>query len=42
MQTPQHPGIPLIEPAVGGLLPGHAYLVHGAAGVGKTDGPLED
>jgi DNA-binding response OmpR family regulator/KaiC/GvpD/RAD55 family RecA-like ATPase len=27
---------PLLEKALGGLLPGHAYLVHGQPGVGKT------
>ncbi|MCK4411986.1 MAG: response regulator [Candidatus Eisenbacteria sp.] len=36
MQTRQQPEIPVIERAVGGFLPGHAYLVHGAPGVGKT------
>lgn len=28
--------IPLLERALGGLLPGHAYLFHGVSGVGKT------
>ncbi|MBM3318218.1 MAG: response regulator [Candidatus Eisenbacteria bacterium] len=28
--------IPLLERALGGLMPGHAYLFHGGGGVGKT------
>lgn len=30
------PQIPLLDRALGGLVPGHAYLIHGQPGVGKT------
>jgi len=30
------PQLPLLDRALGGLVPGHAYLIHGQPGVGKT------